>query len=79
MKLTIEIEVECSLITETEYDDDGCGSPSRTGNSMTGRRGSYKVCTGVECDLSDAELRKLVEQAAFEQNEDRLHDKANEY
>lgn len=34
-------DVPFDVIVEREYDDDGCGSPSRTGNSMTGCRGSY--------------------------------------
>jgi len=75
-KLLIEIELPYSIITDTEDDDDGCGSPSSTGNSMTGRRGSYTVCTGVECDLSDKELRKLVEEAMYEQNLDKVKDEA---
>lgn len=34
-------DVPFDVVVEREYDDDGCGSPSRTGNSMTGCRGSY--------------------------------------
>jgi len=70
----IEIEVPVTPAFEKEYDDDGCGSPSCTGNSMTGRRGSYWVCTGVTADLSDAELRKLVESELNEQNESKIRD-----
>lgn len=78
MKLEVTIEVEVVVDTETEYDDDGCGSPSRSGNSMTGYRGSYPVATGVTLCCSPAELARLVETAAYEQNEDRINEALGE-
>jgi len=41
VSITREITFDVEVIAELEWDDDGCGSPSRTGNSMTGCRGSY--------------------------------------
>ena len=64
------------LITEIEDDDDGCGSPSKSGNSMTGYRGKRSVCIGVRCTLSDKELRELVEASMYDQNESRLNEEA---
>jgi len=49
---SIVIEVSCEI--EREYDDDGCGDPTRSGNSMTGCRGSYPVVTRIEFNHGDA-------------------------
>lgn len=52
MKKTLEImlTVPISVEVEREDDDDGCGSPSVTGNSMTGRRGSFWAVKSIEFD-----------------------------
>jgi hypothetical protein len=75
-----EVEFEIKVVFEREYDDDGCGSPSTTGNSMTGRRGSgYWVATDYTIDtkslLRGAELSLSMDDediqcAADEEDED---------
>jgi len=46
-----EIEFDITVTLEREYDDDGCGSPSTSGNSMTGRRGrGYWIATDFVID-----------------------------
>lgn len=47
--ITREVEFDIILTLERHYDDDGCGSPSRSGNSMTGSRGRGQW---VACDYS---------------------------
>ena len=66
MKRTIRVERMVPLLVvvecEREWDDDGCGSPSVTGNSMTGCRGSQIVPLSIE-DIYmpiDAEIMELV-------------------
>jgi len=52
-KITVvrEIEFDITVTLEREYDDDGCGSPSTSGNSMTGRRGrGYWIATDFVID-----------------------------
>ena len=46
-----EIEFDITVTLEREYDDDGCGSPSTSGNGMTGRRGrGYWIATDFVID-----------------------------
>ena len=68
MKNTIEImlTVPVTVEVEREYDDDGCGSPSVTGNSMTGCRGSYWVIKSIEFDGTDAAAREAINAALEE-------------
>jgi len=64
---TCEREVEVTLtLTVTvafdmEEDDDGCGGPSRTGNSMTGRRGKYPVVVG--CSVTPEQVAEKLSEA----------------
>ncbi len=37
------LELELPVEWETVEDDDGCGEPEQTGNTMTGKRGSKRV------------------------------------
>jgi len=66
MKKTIRVERTVPLLVvvecEREWDDDGCGSPSVTGNSMTGCRGSKIVPLSIEYvhSPSEAKIKKLV-------------------
>ena len=39
--VTREITFDVEVVVDYEYDDDGCGGPGSTGNSMTGYRGKY--------------------------------------
>lgn len=51
-----EIEIPVTLLVVTDYDDDGCGPPSSTGNSMTGRRGkAFHYIEDYEIDTSELE------------------------
>lgn len=47
---TITFDVEVTL--DWEHDDDGCGSPSSSGNSMTGNRGKYLTVTDYDIDMA---------------------------
>lgn len=59
---------------EREFDDDGCGSPSRTGNSMTGYRLSYLV--PVIHSITDAETDEAIkDDAAYEIVYEKLREK----
>jgi hypothetical protein len=49
VSISVEIEVLVEVTCSAVHDDDGCGSPSRTGNSMTGNRGRL----GWEVDSYD--------------------------
>ena len=53
-------EVPFDVVVEREYDDDGCGSPSRTGNSMTGCRGSYWAIKSVTFAGTAEEALELI-------------------
>lgn len=41
LEVTVDITIPVTVTVRysLEHDDDGCGDPSTTGNSMTGRRG----------------------------------------
>ncbi len=70
--LTLDLPVQW----ETEWDDDGGPNPSRSGNSMTGRRGKRRVAylsdlgerqrVRIACKIADHvadQLAELVENA----------------
>ena len=59
VELTITIPITVSW--DWAEDDDGCGPASRTGNSMTGRRGRYKEIIGASVTPED--LAQAVEDA----------------
>jgi hypothetical protein len=59
VELTITIPV--TVAWDWEEDDDGCGPASRTGNSMTGRRGRYKSV--VAASVTPEDLEKAVGEA----------------
>jgi hypothetical protein len=50
ISVTREITFDVEVTLDWEYDDDGCGSPSSSGNSMTGYRGKYLVVTDYTVD-----------------------------
>lgn len=60
---TLTLDIPIKAILDWEHDDDGCGSPSRTGNSMTGYRGRTLVIDSVVIEATDAELASLVRKA----------------
>jgi hypothetical protein len=51
VEVTREITFKVIVTVKEEDDDDGCGGPSSTGNSMTGYRGSYFVANDYYIDL----------------------------
>ena len=59
--LEITITVPVVRIVQSARDDDGCGHPSATGNSMTGDRGRGRDEDWYELDCTAGELRKIVE------------------
>jgi len=65
LSIELTLDLDCELEIIEERDDDGCGSPSSTGNSMTGSRGTYAVCESVKLDMTDEEIVRRV-RAAFE-------------
>jgi len=79
VEVTREITFTVEVTIEAVDDDDGCGSPSSTGNSMTGRRGTTKYVAGEiwvvdakavkeaaekACDWEDSDIAEAVENAA---------------
>lgn len=69
--IAVEIELAAECTIDTEYDDDGCGDPARSGNSMTGCRGSYPVVTRIE--VAPAEAARVVE-AYIERHREEIED-----
>lgn len=65
LSIELTLDLDCELEIIEERDDDGCGSPSSSGNSMTGSRGAYAVCESVKLDMTDAEIVRRV-RAAFD-------------
>jgi len=59
LNITLNITLDVDVWAEIDRDDDGCGSPSSTGNSMTGARGRPFV-SDVWVDMTDAELLAAV-------------------
>ena len=78
MRKTIEImlTVPFDVEVEREDDDDGAGSPSVTGNSMTGKRGSFWAIKSVTFD-GTAEKALAAINAALDDCKDDLD--ANDY
>jgi len=65
LSIELTLDLDCELEIIEERDDDGCGSPSLSGNSMTGSRGTYAVCESVKLDMTDDEIVRRV-RAAFD-------------
>lgn len=61
VKVTREITYNVLVTPAVEWDDDGCGSPSMSGNGMTGCRGKRIVVDKIE--LADV---AALEQAAMD-------------
>lgn len=55
LNITLNLTLDVDVWAEIERDDDGCGSPSSTGNGMTGARGRPFV-SDVRLDMTDAEI-----------------------
>lgn len=55
--VTVTLEVEI----DPEFDDDGCGPPSKTGNSMTGNRG-LRGYNAVDYSIDHADVKRQVEE-----------------
>lgn len=66
----ITITVEFDVEVEREYDDDGCGSPARTGNSMTGCRGSYWSIKSVTFAGTPEQAVKIINEALADHADD---------
>lgn len=74
----VTLDVRGWAVLEKEYDDDGCGSPSKSGNSMTGCRGSHFAVVDIE--LADQGLfEKQISEAVLDQNQDHLDSLAHDY
>ncbi len=59
----VEVKVGIDVYLEPWDDDDGCGPPSRTGNSMTGYRGTRWVPSGKwEIATMDKDIIAQVEE-----------------
>jgi len=79
--VTVEITLEVSVGVNYfyEYDDDGCGSPESTGNSMTGRRGGkHTVVDYVSWNPSDMEKDEALAQLVTCINEELDSDSVRE-
>lgn len=72
-----DISVNAVAEWEWEYDDDGCGGPGTTGNSMTGYRGRYKSVTGLRFAGTAEEALKILNDA-LESCVDEAQDKIDE-
>lgn len=62
--IPLEIEVDAELVYSKEYDDDGCGSSSKSGNSMTGSRDSFLTADSLRLNMTDVEIVQTVRRAA---------------
>lgn len=69
MEITL-LDVPFDVEVEREYDDDGCGSPSRTGNSMTGYRGSHWAIKSVTFDGTPEQALALINAALADSADD---------
>lgn len=66
LSVTIDIgPFECSMSvgTDTCADDDGCGSPTTTGNGMTGRRGGKRRVWDGTGGFTPEEAAELIDAA----------------
>ena len=59
--VTREVTFAVQITVAREYDDDGCGDPIRSGNSMTGCRGSHLVADKIEIDNTDLLIDAAIE------------------
>lgn len=65
------LELELPVRWETEHDDDGCGEPHKSGNAMTGCRGSRRVAYigKLDYEVRGQIIDKIVEHVTEEMAE----------
>ena len=79
LKRHYEIEVDVEVEYTIERDDDGCGSPSVTGNSMTGARGRAQlVFQSAWLDEGNHDAVVAAVQRAIEDDHEGLEEVARE-